>query len=97
MLSSPDTRYRRKNTVVARQVVGETLLVPIRGDIDQMSHLFALNAVAAQVWEALGEEPTLDALVASVCKAFEVEAAQAEADVRAFVEQLLEADLIERL
>ena len=87
--------YRRKDRVVTRKVVDETLLVPIRGDVDQMQHFFAMNSVAAHVWNGIDGSNTLSDLVDSVCSAFEVDRPQAQRDVRDFIDQLLEADIIE--
>jgi len=43
-------RYRHSEDVVTRQIVGETLLVPIRGDLAGSQRLFALDAVGEFIW-----------------------------------------------
>jgi hypothetical protein len=86
--------FTRRDQVVFREIAGEFLLVPIRGDIADMQRIFALNRVAAQIWEQLDGNRTLDELREEVVARFDVGADEAEKDLRRFIEALLEAGLI---
>jgi hypothetical protein len=88
------TVYRRSSDVVGRQILGETLLVPIRGELADLQRIFALNPVAEHIWAELDGAQDLAAVRDSVVARFEVEAAEAEADLVEFVAQLCEAGLI---
>ncbi len=89
-----DTVYRHSPDVIGRQILGETLLVPIRGELADLQRIFALNPVAQHIWEALDGAHTLAAVRDAVVAQFEVELAQAEADVIEFVDLLSAAGLI---
>lgn len=85
--------YRRGVDAVTREIAGETLLVPIRGHLADLRRIYSLNPVGAYVWDRLEEAGDGGALAAAVAEAFEVEPAQAERDVRTFLDQLVEAGL----
>ena len=88
-------KLKRKPSVVSRHIAGEELLVPIRGRLADMQRLFTTNEVGAFVWEQLARAQTEEQLVEAVVARFVVGLAQAQADVREFIEHLLAADLIE--
>jgi hypothetical protein len=84
----------RIDAVVRRDVVGETFLVPIRGSIADLQELFIVNEVGGWIWDRLDRPRHFAEIVAEVAAEFEVDKAQAEADVRLFVQQLAEAGLL---
>lgn len=90
-----DSIFKHKDKAIARKILDETLLVPIRGDVDQMHHLFVLNSVAAYLWKAVDGNHDISSLTDGVCDIFKVERAQAELDVHHFIGQLLAENLIE--
>jgi len=87
--------YQKKENVVTRHIAGETLLVPIYGDIANMEKIFTLDPVAAFIWEHLDGKKSLKDIRDDVLKAFDVEKEQAETDIFEFVDELVEASLIE--
>ena len=87
-------RYRKNEDVIARQIAGETLLVPIRGDLAGIQRIFALDKVAEYIWQQLDAETTLEAIRDGVLANFDVSMEQAEADIEGFIAELLEAGLI---
>jgi len=90
-------RYRRRVEAVAREIAGEHLLVPLRGECADLQRVFALTSVAGRVWEELGGgERTLAELRDAVVAGFEVEPATAERDLRDFLADLEREGLVER-
>ena len=89
--------YRRKEKVVARRIAGETLLVPIRGNLADMQKLFVLDEVGKYVWDMLDGENTLSDVSNSICIDFKVDAEEAGCDVKDFIADLQEADLVEEV
>ena len=87
-------RYRRNTDVVSRQVLGERLLVPIRGQLADLQQVFMLNPVAESIWQQLDGEHDLAAIRDGIVAEFEIGAEQAEADLMEFVAQLRDAGLI---
>ncbi|NLO28762.1 MAG: PqqD family protein [Actinobacteria bacterium] len=87
--------FRRVGDVVQRDVAGETLLVPIRGNLAQLQELFALNEVGRWLWERLDEECGLEDLVGGLTVEFDIDAEQARRDIQVFLDDLAEAGLME--
>lgn len=88
------TRYVAAPDIVARQVAGEQLLVPVRGSAARIDYLFTCNEVGAFIYGRLDGLRDLEALARAVSEAFEVEETRARRDVEAFLDALLEAGLV---
>lgn len=86
---------RKSPDVATRRVLDETLLVPIRGMVAQRMEIFALNPVAAFVWDRLDGIRTVGDLTREVVEAFEVDEELARGDIEALVAELREAGLLE--
>jgi len=87
--------YTKPKSVVTREIAGQTLLVPVEGKLANLQSVFALDPVAAFIWERLETACDESDLVRAVVDSFDVDEATAAQDVRAFVECLREAGLIE--
>ena len=79
--------------VVARQVAGEYLLVPVRNRTARMDFIFTANAVGSFVFGLLDGRRDAAALARLVSEEFDVDATRAAADVEAFLASLVEAGL----
>jgi hypothetical protein len=86
--------YRRSPDLIERRVLDEALLVPLRGDLADLQRIFALNPVAQYIWAQLDGEHDLAAVRDGMVARFEVEPAEAEADLAEFIAQLSAAGLI---
>ena len=89
-----DKRFKKKDTIVSREIAGEYFLVPIRGKLADMQKIFTLNPVAEYIWQEL-DNKNLNDICNGVVSAFEVGKEQAQSDIKEFIAELLEADLIE--
>ena len=86
--------FERNKDVVSRRIAGELFLVPVSGELANMQSMFTLTSVAEFIWEELDGQRNLRAISDDVAARFEVERAQAESDVRAFVAELTAAGLV---
>lgn len=86
--------FRPKDDLVYRKVADESLLVPIRGKLADMQRVFALNPVAALVWESLDGDTSISTIVQRITEKFNVDSETAENDAVAFLEELIDQDLI---
>lgn len=90
------TRYRKADNLVAREIAGETLLVPIRGRLADMRRIFALDPVAAFIWQCLDAPCTPTEILELIQVEFDVPREKAKSDLLSFLSDLLQADLIIR-
>jgi hypothetical protein len=88
--------FKRRESVVRREVAGETFLVPIHGHLADLQELFVLNEVGSWLWERLDGERSLDDLAAGLRTEFEVDEAQALGDTELFVQRLVEGGLADQ-
>ena len=92
-----EKKYCRDETVVTRDIVGETILVPIRGKLADMQRIFTLNDVGKFIWSSLDGERSLGEICEDLRTEFDVHKEQAEKDLGDFISELLEAGLIGRM
>ena len=60
----------------------------------ELGELLRLNPVAGLIWQELAQGRGLKQIVAALCRQFAVEPAAAEADARAFLEELRGLELV---
>lgn len=89
--------YRKKTSIVTRRIAGETLLVPIAGNLADMQRIFPLDRVAAFIWEQLDGSRNLAVLCGRILDKFDVEPETAREDLLSFITELRDAELIERI
>lgn len=92
-----DQRLVRSQSVVARVVAGETLVVPIRSNVGDLASIYSFNATGTLIWNLLASPKTIAELAAAVEFQYSVDGAQAERDVMAFVSEMKGVGLVEVL
>jgi hypothetical protein len=75
--------------VVGRIVDGEAVLV-----LSEQGQVKVLNEVGARIWTLADGTRTLRDIAAAICAEYDVDPAQAEADVLEFVGQLAERGIV---
>jgi hypothetical protein len=86
--------FEQEDQVVTREIVGETILVPIRGKLADMQRIFTLNDVGAYIWSHLNGSKDLEDICQGIETDFDVSREQAEKDLKEFISELLEAGLV---
>jgi hypothetical protein len=94
MSLSLDDRYCHDPNIVDREIAGEVILVPIRDNVGDLESIYTLNETAARIWALLDGERTLAEVRDTIVAEFEVEPADAEADLLELVGQLAAADAV---
>jgi hypothetical protein len=87
-------QFIRNQEVVSRKIEGELIIVPIRSGVGDLNSLYTLNPVGSVLWDFMVEKHTVGEMVNRVCDEFEVTEVQAEQDIEAFLESLLEEKLV---
>lgn len=89
--------YERIDDVVTREIAGEVILVPVKGEIAALDNLFVLNPLGTYIWVQLNGKRDLSTVIDAVVNHFEVERTEAERDCREFVKELTEVRLVKRV
>jgi coenzyme PQQ synthesis protein D (PqqD) len=94
-----EASFRRASAVVARRIAGETVLVPIaEGSSDprnKTADLYVLNSTGEFLWSLLEEPRDIKSLAQNLNLTFGVAPERAEADVTAFVADLVAIGALE--
>jgi len=90
-------RFRRMDSVAARQIAGESFLIPVCGQPGEMENIFVLNPLGDFIWQRLDGEHTIEMIITAIVENFAVERGQAGADAAEFVERLLANRLAEEI
>jgi len=92
---SVDVRFIRNQDVVARKIQGELIIVPIRRGVGDLNSLYTLNPVGTVLWDFMTEGHTIGEMVQRVCDEFDVTASQARRDIEAFLDSLVQEQLVQ--
>jgi len=90
-----EQRFIRSQSVVARVVAGEMLVVPVRARVGDLASIYSFNGVGTLIWKLLESPRTVPELVEAVIGEYQVEPAQAEHDVTNFVAEMQSVGLVE--
>jgi hypothetical protein len=80
--------YRRNDHFVFRQIEGEAILVPIRGNVGDLDCIYSLNPVGAFVWEHLDGSHDLEAIKSKIATGYGVADEEVETDLLSFIEEM---------
>ncbi len=93
----PADVYRCRDNLVTRKIVGETIIVPVSGELADLQKVYSLNTTGAFVWERLDGSTSLEIIHHAVTKSFQVGKKDAWADLAELVTDLARASLIEKV
>lgn len=85
----------RSQSVVARVVAGETLIVPVRAKVGDLASIYSFNGTGTLIWKLLETPKSVAELASAIVQEYEVEPAQAERDVTEFVGEMKAVGLVE--
>lgn len=85
-----DAVYVPSDDVVAREIEGEVIIVPLVAGIGDMEdELYTLNETGRAIWDELDGKMSLREVVAALTEAFDAPADEIERDVFGFVGELV--------
>jgi len=89
------TAYAPSDDVVAREIEGELIIVPLVAGIGDMEdELFTLNETGKAVWDRLDGRRSLKEVVDELCAEFEAPPGDIERDVIGLAEELLKRRML---
>jgi hypothetical protein len=83
-----DQIYYQDPAIVARQIAGEMILVPIRQNVGDLDSIYTLNETARFVWHLLDGKHTLYDIRRQITQEFEVDEEQAGQDMLELIADL---------
>jgi hypothetical protein len=87
--------YAPSEEIVAREIEGEVIIVPITAGIGDMEdELFTLNETGKVIWRELDGKKSLQAVIEAVSADYEGPRAEIEKDVAGLVQELLERRML---
>jgi len=90
-----DSVYAPSEDVVAREIEGEIIIVPLVAGIGDMEdELFTLNETGKIIWGRLDGKKTLDAVVAELAHEFNAPKEEIVRDVVGFAQELLKRSML---
>ena len=90
-----DEMLVRSQSVVARVVAGETLIVPVRAKVGDLASIYSFNGTGSLIWKLLESPKTVTELARAIANEYAVELAHAERDVTQFVDEMKSVGLVE--
>lgn len=85
-------KFSIKQGYVAREIAGEFIAVPV--DASCGTNIVVLNPVSKFLWDELAAEKSFDELLDAMLKEYDVSKEEAETDLKEFLMQLVENDLL---
>ena len=80
--------YCKDPDIVARQIAGEMILVPIRKNVGDLESIYLLNETALFAWQLLDGKNTLTEIRGRLVQEFDVDAFQAGQDLLELIADL---------
>jgi hypothetical protein len=94
-LATVNCCYKQSDSVVARTIAGETLIVPVRGGVGDLASIYSLNELGSFLWRNLASPKKFDELVGLVVEEYEVTREIAGRDVQNFLNTIKDAGLVQ--
>ena len=90
-----DAAYRPSDDVVAREIEGELIIIPITSGIgDLEDELYTLNETGKAVWKRLDGQKPLSDIIADLGSEFEATGGEIGEDVLGLLRELLKRKII---
>jgi hypothetical protein len=83
-----ERRYEKDPSIVHRNIVSETILVPIRRHVADLESIYTLDEVAARIWELIDGQRRVSEIRDTIVEEYAVSPDVAEVDLIEFIQQL---------
>lgn len=87
--------FRRSENVVFRKIEGEYILVPLTSSSEDVESIFNLNEAGTAIWEKIDGKRTVHDIVDVLLVEYDAAPQTIKSDVTSFINELIEAGLIE--
>lgn len=92
-----EKKYIRNPNFIFRKIVDETILVPIRQNVEELNCIYSINEVGSFIWQKLAEPQDISTLKAAVLTEFDSNPDQVAGDINLFLEELSNFGAVEEV
>jgi hypothetical protein len=89
-----ETCFTKGDDFVARDIAGESIIVPIRNGVGDLNAIYTLNEVGTRIWQLLDGGRSAGDIINTVTAEYEVPENQASEEVLEYLGSLQEAGLL---
>jgi hypothetical protein len=90
-----DLIYAHSNDVVAREIDGALIIVPLTSGVGDMEDdLFSMNETGTKIWKMIDGKKTVTEMVAALSGEYEADPGEIERDVTGIIKELLKRRMI---
>lgn len=86
--------YIRNNDFVLREIVGESVLIPVGQASQQFNGMLTVNGIVSFIWKQLAEDTTIDQLVTAIMEEYDVQEEEARADMEQLMGEMQNIGLV---
>ena len=95
MSINKDAVFTPSDDVVAREIEGELIIIPLVAGIGDMEdELYTLNDTGKAIWNLLDGQATLDEIISALSQEFDAPPGEIEHDVHGLVGELLKRRML---
>ncbi len=87
--------FVKKDDCVAREIAGETVIVPIKSRVGDVNSIYTLNELGTMIWRLIDGRTNISQIMEAVCREYEVTPDEAQKDIFAFLTDLESVGLIQ--
>ena len=88
--------FLKGNDFATRSILGETIIVPIKGGVGDLNSIYVLNELGTRIWERIDGKSSINRIIGEICKGYDVGPEEAEKDAMEFLDSLEASGLIHR-
>jgi Coenzyme PQQ synthesis protein D (PqqD) len=86
--------FLKESDFATRSILGETIIVPIKGGVGDLNSIYVLNELGTQIWELINGKTSINRIIKEICEAYDVGPEEAEKDTMEFLSSLEGSGLI---
>ena len=89
-----DSCFIRNSSCVTRTIGGETIIIPVSGNVADLESIYTLNELGSSVWNRIDGKTPLATIIEEFRELYEVTKTELERDIVAFMEELKSLGLV---
>jgi len=86
--------FLKGSDVATRSILGETIIVPIKGGVGDLNSIYVFNELGTKIWELIDGKSSISRMIEKICKVYDVSREEAEKDTVEFLNSLEVSGLI---